>query len=189
MADSSEIVRYVREQVSAGYRDSDIREALAGQGWSREEIDRAFSAARMSLSLKSAAGAGQDASGLNGRQPMKIEPGFVLSLAAGVLVIVNALIVFTGTGDLLELFIHEAEISFLGMLGLQVSPLDTLIVNAIIGCFLLAAGFIIHFMPDRARLTGIFMLTLSSLTLLSGNGFLVGGVVAVAGGMLAILRT
>lgn len=194
MADDSEMVRYVREQISAGYSDDDIREALAGQGWGRDEIERTFGAARKSLSKKpegKSSGSpetGQDSSGLSGRQPMRIEPGFVLSLAAGVLVIVNALLVFAEAGDLLAVFIHETELSFLGMFGLQVSPLDSLIVNAIIGGFLLAAGFIIHFMPERARLTGIFMLILSSLTLLTGNGFLVGGVVAVAGGILAIMR-
>ena len=195
MADDSSIVQYIREQLSAGYTEQEIRDALLSQGWYSEEIEGAFSTVRAPAPAKPAArpaegppAVKQEPEKAAAQQPRReIGTGFVLSLAGGVLVILNSLLVFSGIGDLLDLFVPGIELSVLGMLGVQLSSFDSLLVNIIIGGFLVAAAFIIYFIPDRVKLTGIFMLILSAITVLIGNGFLIGGIIAIIGGILTIL--
>ncbi len=196
MADDSSIVQYIREQLSAGYTEQEIRDALLSQGWYSEEIERAFSTVRATAPAKPAArpaeeppAAKQEPEKAAAQQPGRvIGTGFILSLAGGVLVILNSLLVFFGIGDLLDFFVPGIKLSVLGMLGIQLSSLDSLVVNIIIGGFLVAAAFIIHVIPDKKRLTGMFMLIFSVITVLIGNGFLIGGIIAIIGGVLAILK-
>jgi hypothetical protein len=197
MADNSSIVNYIKEQLSAGYSEKEIRDALLSQGWYSEEIDKAFSAARAPAPTKPAAmpaevppAAGQEPEKAAAQQPRGgIGARFILSLAGGALVILNSILSFFWTEDLLDLFVPGVELSVLGTLGLQLSSFDSLVVNLMIGGFLVAAAFIIHAVPDRARLTGIFMLILSVITVMIGNGFLIGGIIAIIGGALAILKS
>jgi hypothetical protein len=197
MADNSSIVNYIKEQLSAGYSEKEIRDALLSQGWYSEEIDKAFSAARAPAPTKPAAmpaevppAAGQEPEKAAAQQPRGgIGARFILSLAGGALVILNSILIFFWAEDLLDLFVPGVELSVLGTLGLQLSSFDSLVVNLMIGGFLVAAAFIIHAVPDRARLTGIFMLILSVITVMIGNGFLIGGIIAIIGGALAILKS
>ncbi len=194
MTDDSSIARYIREQLSAGYTEQEIRDALSSQGWYSEEIEKELSAVRASAPAKPAArpaegspAAKQGPEKAATQQPRRIGTGFILSLAGGALVILNSLLVFLEIGDLLGLFVPGIGLSVLGMLGIQVSSFYSLLANIIIGGFLVAAAFIIHLIPDKARLTGIFMLIFSTITVLIGNGFLIGGIIAIIGGLLAIL--
>ena len=196
MADDSSIIRYIREQVSAGYTEKEIGDALSSQGWYPEEIEKAFSTVRASVPAEPATRPAEGSLAANRghenaatQQPMRgIGAGFILSLAGGVLVILNSLLVFLEIGDLLNLLVSGIGLSVLGMLGIQFTSFNSLLVNIIIGGFLVAAAFIAHFMPDNARLTGVFILILSAITVLIGNGFIIGGIIAIIGGILAILK-
>jgi hypothetical protein len=151
MADES-IVRYIREQLSAGYTEGEIRDALSGQGWHPEEIEKAFSDATSSEQEEPDIPVqGRPAEGKSGNGMV-----FILPLAGGVLVILNSLIAYLG-------------------------------INVMIGGLLVAAAFIMHFIPGSSRLTGVFILALSLITLLMGDGLIIGGAVAIIGGFLAII--
>ena len=102
------------------------------------------------------------------------------------MIILNSVLDFSGVGDMLSLVVPGVKVSFLGMLDVTLSAFDSFFLNSIIGGFLIAASLIIYMMPDKARLTGMFMVALSLITVLIGNGFLIGGIVAILGGILAV---
>jgi hypothetical protein len=182
MADES-IVRYIREQLSAGYTEGEIRDALSGQGWHPEEIEKAFSDATSSEQEEPDIPVqGRPAEGKSGNGMV-----FILPLAGGVLVILNSLIAYLGIGDLMGIFVHGIKLSVLGMLGIYLSSFSSFLVNVMIGGLLVAAAFIMHFIPGSSRLTGVFILALSLITLLMGDGLIIGGAVAIIGGFLAII--
>ena len=203
MAETSKIVQYIREQISAGYPENMIRDALMKQGWSHDEVDEAMSLAGHHAPKPPApehvkappghAGPHPHEPHPGAHQPQKpdkhagrIGPGFLLSLAGGAMIILNSVLDFSGVGDMLSLVVPGVKVSFLGMLDVTLSAFDSFFLNSIIGGFLIAASLIIYMMPDKARLTGMFMVALSLITVLIGNGFLIGGIVAILGGILAV---
>jgi hypothetical protein len=189
MAGEPRIVQYVKEQLSAGYAEKDIRDALLDQGWQPDEIDEAFSAAGGPPKEKPA-GPEERPAGRKAGKPVKEAAGagmgFVLSIAGGALIVLNSVLVFIGMGDMLGLFVSNLNLSLLAAL-IELSVFDRFLVNMIVGSFLIAASIMVYMIPDRARLTGMFILALSVVSVLVGNGFLVGGIVAIMGGLLAVL--
>lgn len=195
MAAESKILNYVKEQLSAGYAEKDIRDALLKQGWKPDEIDGAFSAAREAPREKPKPGkvpakaeTGPAGPGPRGAEqgPSRIGMSFILSIAGGALIVLNSVLVFTGMGDMLSLFVSNLDLSPMSML-IELSVFDTFLVNMIIGITILAASVAMYMIPERASMTGLFILVLSLVTVLIGNGFIIGGIVAVAGGFLAVL--
>jgi hypothetical protein len=185
---SSKIVRYIRDQLSAGYSEQQIRDSLLGQGWHAEEVEVAFSIARSAPRAVPPEKARQAAQAAQtGRPAKRVGTGFVLSVAGGSLIVLNSVLVFLGIGDMLELFVPGISISFLSMFGVALSAFDSILINILIGAFLIVASFIIYFIPGKARLTGMFMVALSVITVLVGNGFLIGGIIAMVGGVFAML--
>ncbi len=191
MTDDSKIALYVKEQLSAGYSEQEIRDALSDQGWHPEEIDRAFSAARTPVPQKQAPAkmtvAAEQKPEKKPRLP-RTGTSTLLSLAGGVLIILNSVLVFSGIGDLLDFFVYGISLSVIGMFNITFESIDFILVNIIIGGFLVAASYVIHTMPDKTRLTGVFVVALSSIAVLIGNGFLIGGIIAVVGGAFAVLE-
>ena len=193
MADSK-IVKYIKDTLSEGYSQEQVREALIRQGWYKEEIDEAFSVA---VSGEKKPQVQQEKTGPGGTPPAeekekarRLSSGFLLGVAGGSLIILNAVLLMAGMGDILSFFITDMgdlSISFLEMFDVTLSLFDSFLINLIIGGFLIGSAYIVYLMPDRSKITGMFMVALSLISLMVGNGFLIGGIIAVAAGVFVVL--
>jgi hypothetical protein len=190
MADSS-IIKYIKDTLAAGFSEDQVREALAKQGWYKDEIDQAFSemGAAPKPAPRQAAPKQESEEKIVVRRAHSggFSGGFLMCIIGGVLIIINSVLVSAGTGDLLGLFISPLSISLLNMFDVSLSSFDMLVINVIIGGFLVGSSYIIFKMPDKAKLTGMFIVALSMISVLIGNGFLIGGIIAILGGLFSIL--
>jgi hypothetical protein len=194
------IVKYIKDTLSAGYTEAQIRSALIKQGWYPEEVDEALSAVRSEATgvpkatvttgvpakPSAAADKAQDA-GKAKPAPGIFKGSFIMALAGGAVIIINSVLVFLQVGDALSLFITNVNLSLLGVMGITMSEFDSFIINIVIGGFLAGTSYVLYSMPENSRLTGIFIIALSLIAVMVGNGFLIGGVLAIIGGVLAVL--
>lgn len=191
----SRLIEYIKTQIAYGYSEQQIRDILLAQGWYQEEIDEAFSAARSQAQPPAGAvsrPATEVSKAKEGPAPFNIMSflsGYLLlSIAGGVLIIINSALVFFNLGDIIELFVSNLELSLLGMFDVTLKAFDAFLINLIIGIFLIIASYILYTMPEKKKLTGMFMVALSLITVFIGNGFLIGGLLGMGGGLLAILE-
>jgi hypothetical protein len=206
MADSK-IMKYVKDTISAGYSEDEIRAALAKQGWYKEEIEEAISAVKSGQATRPQKTAkpnetrarvpatkpsqkpGPPDQAVKPRQqvrPGKPVTAFMVSLVGGILVITNALLIFIGMGDILGVIVPGFALSVLDMLNMTLSSMDSFIINIAVGGFMTAASFMMYIMPGRIRISGIFILLFSIIAVLTGNGFLIGGIMGAIGAILAL---
>ena len=193
MADSR-IVKYINDTLSKGFSEGDVKVALKKQGWNDDEISEAIKAAKSGSPVgKPPEGKPEDK---KPEQVAKQQPGnksimkggFILTVAGGAIIILNSILVYFGIGDMLELFVSNIGISFLSMFDVRLSNLDTFLINLIIGGFLMGSSYIIYAMSDKGRITSVFIIILSMISVVIGNGFLIGGIIAITGGIFAFLK-
>jgi len=111
-----------------------------------------------------------------------------LSITAGVLIILYGIFILSTT-PLMEKFQKEMEketgedlpFEFIGKLLLIFS-----IVGIIFGAIVILGGIMIYNRPSQSRMWGIVVIIFSILSIFGGGGFLVGMVLGIIGGMLAI---
>ena len=209
MADPK-IIQYIKNTLSQGYGRDEIKDALLNQGWSEHEIAEAMAIAAPEpgkgaeqpekaqkpeilkkeeskpITVKKEA-PGQEQSKRAPKEP-SFSSAFAFTLVGGALVLVNSLLIYIMSIDLLLQFFVNTELSAAIMMGVVISPMDSFIINLVIGGFLIGLAYIIHAMPDKSRLVGIFVLAVSSIAVFVGNGFLLGGFIGILGGILALLR-
>lgn len=195
----SKVIDYINDTLSQGFSENEVKAALKKQGWSDLDIDEAMrAAAPRSTSPPKRTGAqaskkpeqpkaekGKAAQGKPGKSLVK--GGFILTAVGGMLIIVNALLIYLGFGDMLGFVMPNPELSVMTILGLSLTGMDVFLINLVIGVFLAAASFITYAMPYRRKLTGMFIIMLSLVSALVGNGFLVGGIAGLIGGALAVM--
>lgn len=242
MVDSS-IVKYVKDTLSKGFKEADIKAALLKQGWQDNEVNEAISIARAEMpgpaipaakpqpaQPAKAKPSAQPAKPVKAAQPAKpvqkeepmqpLKPqgdakpqpqpkvgvqqpakpvaqpsakgwltgGFILTLIGGIMVIINAVTVYTGFGDMLSLFITNVDISVFTSLGFTFSTMDYLLINLIVGGFLVIVSILIMKMQQKSLITGIFSIVIAVFAILMGNGFMIGGIIGAVGGVLALLK-
>ena len=117
-----------------------------------------------------------------------LKGSFILSVVGGIIIILNSVLVFSGIGDILDIVVPNIGLSFLNVFNISLSGLDNFLINIIIGGFLIATSYIIMTMPDKMKITGMFMIILSLISVMIGNGFLLGGIIAIVGGVFAFLE-
>jgi len=111
----------------------------------------------------------------------KATAGFIISLIAGILILINALLVFAltsligGIGASVGLPELGAAIALYGTVGL---------VFAII----VIVGAIMIYMPGREVIGGILVLIFSILSIIIGGGFILGLILGIIGGALGIAK-
>jgi hypothetical protein len=205
----SRLVDYIRKQSKAGYDAKDIIHALLTQGWSQDEINEAFALSSADQKPKEElpaeqAKAKQEKPPQEGTEQKKAPEGmeqkkespsarsyisarFILTVAGGVIIILNAMLVFLEFGDLMELLVaSNLNLSILHILDVTITPLDQMLINTIIGIFLITTSYIVFSKSPRMKLTGVFIVALSAVSALIGNGFLLGGAIGILGGISAI---
>jgi len=195
------IVKYIKDTLSAGYTEAQVRNTLIKQGWYPEEVNEALFAVRSEVTgvpkatvttgipakpVATTTNKAQDA-GKAKPGPSILKGSLIMALAGGAVIIINSVLVFLQVGDALSLFITNMDLSLLGVMGIALSEFDSFIINIVIGGFLAGTSFILYRMPESSRLTGIFIIALSLIAVMVGNGFLIGGALAIIGGILAVL--
>jgi hypothetical protein len=107
--------------------------------------------------------------------------GFVISLSAGVIILINALMLFAvtsilgGIGMGLGLFGVGAAVALFGALG-------------VIFAIIVILGAILIYMPGKEILGGILVLIFSILSIVIGGGFFIGLILGIVGGALGIAK-
>ena len=106
--------------------------------------------------------------------------GFIVSLIAGILILINA-IAFFALADFIE--------SLGGMLPFFVEDIfETLgAVGAIIALVVIVGGFLIY-MPGKETIGGIIVIIFSILSIFIGGGFLIGLILGIIGGILGLTK-
>jgi hypothetical protein len=190
----SRIIQYIRDQLASGFSEQQIRDALTRQGWYPEEINEAFSMAKASAPAQAAQPVSKEAkpspvqAGVAQKPLRQIGTSFVLTITGGAIILLNSILVYLEFGDILTFLVSNISISFMNMFDIALSTFDSFLINIIIGGFLIAAALIIYLLPDNAKITGMFVVALSVITVLIGNGFLIGGVIAIIGGFFSIIK-
>jgi hypothetical protein len=117
--------------------------------------------------------------------PVKVEKataGFILSLIAGLLVLVHGI-----------LWILRGEMNILGIDEIRRRILVGLIrqhvgVVAIVFAVLILVGAVLVYLPGKETIGGVLVLVFSVLSILTGGGFLVGFILGIVGGVLALIK-
>ena len=106
--------------------------------------------------------------------------GFIVSLIAGILILINAIAFFAladfieSLGGVLPFFV-EGIFETLGAAG------------AIIALVVILGGFLIY-MPGKETIGGIIVIIFSILSIFIGGGFLIGLILGIIGGILGLAK-
>ena len=106
--------------------------------------------------------------------------GFIVSLIAGILILINAIAFFAladfieSLGDMLPFFV-DGTFETLGAVG------------AIIALVVIVGGFLIY-MPGKETLGGIIVIIFSIVSIVIGGGFLIGLILGIIGGILGLTK-
>lgn len=201
MADSS-IIAYIREQSKAGYSEAEIRAALSQQGWEESEIDEAMSAAIQKPAQPGPVRqAGSPAKQSRPADPIKdkvarleqrpapkawLGINFIIPLVGGLIILINAILISAGVGDVLNLISPELNVALINMLGIALVPFELFIINLIVGMGIVACALLGIMRPEQDLLSGVVIVSLGVMSLLSGNGFMIGAFIAIIGGALIL---
>ncbi|UCC33908.1 MAG: hypothetical protein JSW53_02590 [Candidatus Bathyarchaeota archaeon] len=106
--------------------------------------------------------------------------GFIVSIVAGILILVNALM-FAFLAELIEGL--EAFIPFF-----VAGILTSIALVGVILAFLVVIGAILIYIPGRETVGGVIVIIFSILSIFIGGGFLLGLVLGIIGGILGLFK-
>lgn len=109
--------------------------------------------------------------------------GFIISLIAGLLIMVQGILRFVRGTLISGLFSDEVRRRILAGLALETIG----IIAIILGILVLIGAYLIY-SPGNEMAGGIIVLVLSVLSILTGGGFLAGFILGIVGGVLGILK-
>lgn len=105
--------------------------------------------------------------------------GFVVSLVAGLLILIDGVMVFTNS-DLIKSVFNSVE-----LLGLDLTALS----GIAIGCgVLIFIGASLSFMFRKEKLGGTLVLIPTIISIVSGGGFIFGMILGIIGGVLNLAK-
>lgn len=123
-------------------------------------------------------------SGLKGEDDLEVSKrravrGFAVSLIAGLLVLIDGVMVFTNS-DLIKSVFNSVE-----LLGLDLTVLS----GIAIGCgVLIFIGAFLSFAFRKEKLGGTLVLIPTIISIVSGGGFIFGMILGIIGGMLNLAK-
>jgi hypothetical protein len=112
----------------------------------------------------------------------KATAGFIVSLIAGILILINGLLVvavFAALGDMMSIIP--------GLEGLEGIMTAIGAIGLIFGILVLI-GAILIYMPGKEIIGGILVLVFSILSIFIGGGFFIGMILGIVGGILGIIK-
>jgi hypothetical protein len=110
----------------------------------------------------------------------KATAGFIVSLIAGILILVNA-VMFVGLAEFVE--------SLGGVLPFIVE--DIFVTLAAIGAILaiiVIIGAILIYIPGKETIGGILVIIVSLISIVIGGGFIIGLILGIIGGILGLYK-
>lgn len=118
------------------------------------------------------------------QQPRKATAGFIISLIAGILILINALVWFA-----LRSLVSSLPIP-IGIPGMEIAEaLLTLFGTAgLIFAIIVIVGAILIYMLGKEVVGGILVLIFSILSIVIGGGFFLGLILGIIGGALGIAK-
>ena len=109
--------------------------------------------------------------------------GFIVSLIAGVLILINA-VAFFSLADFVASFGSMVPIIPFFVEGV----LEILAAIGVILAIIILIGAILIFMPGKETIGGILVIIASLVSLIIGGGFIIGLILGLLGGALGIAR-
>lgn len=117
-------------------------------------------------------------------QSRKPNKAFILSLIAGILIIINTTLLGVATTWLPELIP-----TLPGSTGNDTSILYQLTaIGLVFGFFVLIGAVMLHVKPVKKRLWGVIIIVFSIPCVITGGGFIIGFILGIIGGALARSR-
>jgi hypothetical protein len=107
--------------------------------------------------------------------------GFAISLIAGIIILINALVVLSLASFMSSLF-DAIGLSFLGTAFTVYGAVGLLF------AILVLVGAIVIFMPGKEVIGGILVLIFSILSIIIGGGFIIGLILGIIGGALGLAK-
>ncbi|MBI4176491.1 MAG: hypothetical protein HY518_04750 [Candidatus Aenigmarchaeota archaeon] len=197
---NSEVVRYVREQIKAGFSKEEIEYALLDSGYTTAEVSEVMGYAqggparpqpprpqparvqRPQPFRPQGPPNAQPAPQPQGPQPgRKLKFGFIISFIAGLFLLANmAIVLATGNLDIMPR---------LGMLfDMGIENLILAMTNIILGAAMLLAALFIHKKPGKETVFGVMVIVLAVVSFASMGSFVIGTIIGLAGGVVTILK-
>ncbi len=185
-----QLVEYVRKQLQAGFSEDEIRRVLIEAGWFEDEINEAFFTVKSenrSKEEKPPAEISPPETVLQTpkeeiKKPVLFKPLLILSLLSGILVIINTIIRMVQITDILNM-----NFSIFLQSGMILET-DIPLIGIVIGIGIITGAILLMIRPERTRITSLLILALSALAILTGNGFLIGGITGAVAGTLGIAK-
>ena len=110
----------------------------------------------------------------------KAQVGFVLSLIAGIIILINA-VMFLGLADFID--------ALGGVIPTFVTDIFAgLAVVGVVFAALVIIGAILIYMPGKETIGGILVIIFSIFSIFIGGGFIIGLVIGVIGGILGLRK-
>lgn len=113
--------------------------------------------------------------------PKRATAGFAISLIAGIIILINALIILALTSFMSGLF-DAIGLSFLSTAFTAYAAVGLLF------AILVLVGAVLIFMPGREVIGGILVLIFSILSIIIGGGFIIGLILGIIGGALGLAK-
>lgn len=112
----------------------------------------------------------------------KATAGFIVSLIAGIFILINAIIIVVGAAFIEDIIGVVPELSLLtGMLAGVAAV-------AFIFAGLVIIGAILIYMPGKEKIGGILVLVFSILSIFFGGGLFIGMILGIIGGVLGLMK-
>ena len=74
----------------------------------------------------------------------------------------------------------------LNLLGIALVPFELFIINLVVGIGIILCAFLSILKPEQGVQSGVVVISLGVMSLLSGNGFMIGAFIAIIGGALIL---
>jgi len=112
---------------------------------------------------------------------------FFISLAAGALLVINSIISLLSIGDIMEFFVSGFSFSILSDSGIA-SPGDLPFIGIVAGAGVIIGAFLLMIRPEKEKVTSLLFVIISVISILLGNGYMIGGIVGLFAGITGFLR-
>jgi len=117
-------------------------------------------------------------------QNEKTNKAFILSLIAGILIIINTTLLGVATT-----WFTEIIPTLPGSSGNDTTILYQLTaIGLILGFVVLIGAIMLHFKPSKKKVWGIIIVVFSLPSVVTGGGFIIGFILGIIGGALALSR-
>jgi hypothetical protein len=155
-------IKYIKDQLSAGYSEEEIRDAMEKAGWRKKDIEDSFQ-------------------GIKPERKERHLLGFLASFVGGLAIVGNSAMEYV-FGDSIKIALAT---------GFVLLPFDdtTLIMASLaMGICVILFSVLLKLKPSLDLVFGILITLIGTVSILSSDFLVLGGIISIIGGTLTILR-